>query len=62
MQTIEISLRNALLALNRIEVRGEYAKAYGQVMDAIGMAIEAIDQAKKEAEAHENHNEQGKNI
>lgn len=62
MQTIEISLRNALFTLNRIEVRGEYAKAYSQVMDAINMAIKAIDQTKKEAEAHENHNEQEKNV
>ena len=57
-----ISMRNALFILKRIEVRGEYAKEYGNAIEVFEKATKALDDARKEAEKHADHNEQGKNV
>ena len=57
-----LSLRNALFALKRIEVRGEYAQAYGNAIEVFERATKALDNARKEAEKNADHNEQGKNV
>ena len=57
-----ISMKNALIVFDRIEVRGEYALAYGNAVAAIKKGVNALDNARKEAEKHADHNEQGKNV
>lgn len=47
-----ISMKNALLVLDRVEVRGEYALAYGNAIEAIKKGVKALDEARKEAEKH----------
>lgn len=51
-----ISMKNALLVLDRIEVRGEYALAYGNAIEAIKKGVKALDEARKEAEKHADQN------
>ncbi len=62
MQTVEIQLRSALAALNMIHVMGSEAGLMDGAIGAVQNALAAIDKAKKEVEAHENHNEQGKDV
>lgn len=57
-----ISMKNALFILKRIEVRGEYALSYGNAIAAIEKSVKALDNARKEAEKHADHDEQGKNV
>lgn len=57
-----ISMRNAIFVFKRIEVRGEYSLAYGNAIEAIEKGVKALDNARKEAEKHADHNEQGKNV
>lgn len=52
-----ISMKNALFVLKRIEVRGEYALAYGNAIEAIEKSVKALDEARKEAEKNANQNE-----
>ena len=57
-----ISMKNALFALKQIEVRGVYALSYGNAIEAIEKGVKALDNARKEAEKHADHDEQGKNV
>ena len=57
-----ISMKNALFVLKRVEVRGEYALSYGNAIAAIEKGVKALDNARKEAEKHEDCDEQGKNV
>lgn len=50
-----LSMKNALFVLNRIEVRGEYAQAYGNAIEVFERATKALEQAKKEAGKNEDH-------
>lgn len=50
-----ISMKNALMVFDRIEVRGEYALAYGNAIAAIKKGVKALDNARKEAEKHADH-------
>ena len=62
MQTVEIQLESALAALNMIHVQGCEAGLLDGAIQAVRNALAAIDRAKKEVNAHENHNEQGKDV
>ena len=57
-----ISMKNAIFALKQIEVRGVYAMTYGNAIEAIEKGVKALDEARKEAEKREDHNEQRKNV
>lgn len=57
-----ISMQNAIFALKQIEVRGVYSLSYGNALAALEQGVKALHDARKEAEKHANHNEQGKNI
>lgn len=57
MQTIEIQLESALAALNMIHVQGCESGMLDGAIQAVRNALAAIDRAKKEVAAHENHNE-----
>ncbi len=62
MQTVEIQLRSARMALERIHVLGSDADLLAGAIRAVGNAIEAIDTAKKEAEEHAADDKQGKDL
>lgn len=62
MQTVEIQLRSARAALEEILVPGRYAGLMDGAIQAISNCIAAIDKAKKEAQAHEDHNEPGADV
>lgn len=49
-------MRNALFVLKRVEVRGEYAKVYGDAIEALEKGVKALDEARKEADKHADQN------
>lgn len=58
---IEIALRSAVAALERIHVLGADADLLAGAIKALRGCIEAIEKAKKEAAENENHDGQGEN-
>lgn len=57
-----ISMKNAIFMLKQIEVRGIHALSYGNAIEAIENGVKALDNARKEAEKHADHNEQRKDV
>lgn len=50
-----ISMKNAIFALKQVEVRGVHALQYGLAIEAIEKGVKALDEARKEAEKHADH-------
>lgn len=61
MQSVEIQLRSAKMALERIHVLGCDADLMAGAIRAVGNAIAAIDKAK-EAQSDDAHDEQRKDV
>lgn len=61
MQTVEIQLRSARAALERIHVLGCDADLMAGAIRAVGNAIAAIDKAKEEQQ-NDTHDEQRKDV
>ena len=57
-----ISMKSALFALKRIEVRGEYAKTYGNAIEVFDRAVKVLENARKEAEKHADHDKQEQDV
>ena len=57
-----LSMQNAIFALKQVEVRGIYALSYGNALEALEKGVNALHNARKEAEKHADHDEQRKNV
>lgn len=59
---IEMALRSALVSLSQVHVLATDSKNMSNAMDLILQSIKAIETARKESEAHDDHNGQGENV
>ena len=58
--SIEMILKNVVLLLNSCHVLGSETENFAAAMKNIHACIDALAEARKEAEEHENTNEQGR--
>ena len=60
--TVEGTLKSVIAILRQVEVRGVYAKTYGEAIEALETIADAIDRSRQEQDSHADHDEQGENV